>query len=123
MFRSRLTPRNEFQSPEENGNCQMPEHAEIACWAISTYLSQNGHGCATDVVVVVEWIYYLKKLFDGLTSTIFFFDFRGNNVNFFSPMKIATFLRRNGYHPKRVVDFPQRKDTFRKKHHGNRQGF
>ena len=30
-------------------------------------------------------------------------------------MKIATFLRKNGYLPKRVVDFPLERDTFRNK--------
>ena len=30
-------------------------------------------------------------------------------------MKIVTFLRKNGYHPKRVVDFPRERDTFRNK--------
>ena len=30
-------------------------------------------------------------------------------------MKIVTFLRKNDYHPKRVVDFPLERDTFRKK--------
>ena len=31
------------------------------------------------------------------------------------PMKIVTFLRKNADHPKRVVDFPREKDTFRNK--------
>ena len=31
------------------------------------------------------------------------------------PMKIATFLRKNDYPPKRVVDFPRERDTFRNK--------
>ena len=31
------------------------------------------------------------------------------------PMKIATFLRKNDYSPKRVVDFPLERDTFRNK--------
>ena len=30
-------------------------------------------------------------------------------------MKIVTFLRKNGYPPKRVVDFPRERDTFRNK--------
>ena len=30
-------------------------------------------------------------------------------------MKIDTFLRKNDYHPKRVVDFPLERDTFRNK--------
>ena len=29
-------------------------------------------------------------------------------------MKIVTFLKKNDYSPKRVVDFPQERDTFRK---------
>ena len=32
-----------------------------------------------------------------------------------SPMKIVTFLRKNDYPPKRVVDFPLERDTFRNK--------
>ena len=31
------------------------------------------------------------------------------------PVKIVTFLRKNDYHPKRVVDFPLERDTFRNK--------
>ena len=31
------------------------------------------------------------------------------------PMKIVTFLRKNGDTPKRVVDFPRERDTFRNK--------
>ena len=31
------------------------------------------------------------------------------------PMKIVTFLRKNDYTPKRVVDFPRERDTFRNK--------
>ena len=31
------------------------------------------------------------------------------------PMKIVTFRRKNDYHPKRVVDFPLERDTFRNK--------
>ena len=30
-------------------------------------------------------------------------------------MKIVTFLRKNDYTPKRVVDFPRERDTFRNK--------
>ena len=32
-----------------------------------------------------------------------------------SPMKNVTFLRKNDYPPKRVVDFPRERDTFRNK--------
>ena len=31
------------------------------------------------------------------------------------PLKIVTFLRKNGETPKRVVDFPRERDTFRNK--------
>ena len=31
------------------------------------------------------------------------------------PMKLVTFLRKNDYHPKRVVDFHRERDTFRNK--------
>ena len=31
------------------------------------------------------------------------------------PMKIVTFLRKDGYTPKRVVDLPLERDTFRNK--------
>ena len=31
------------------------------------------------------------------------------------PMKNVPFLRKNDYHPKRVVDFPLERDTFRNK--------
>ena len=52
----------------------------------------------------------------GLTSAIFFVDFCRKMCIFVSrPMKIATFLRKNGYSPIRVVDFPLERDTFRNK--------
>ena len=56
-------------------------------------------------------------LLDGLTSAIFFsFIFVGKMCIFVSrPMKIVTFLKKNGYLPKRVVDFPLERDTFRNK--------
>ena len=31
------------------------------------------------------------------------------------PIKVVTFLRKNDYTPKRVVDFPRERDTFRNK--------
>ena len=53
----------------------------------------------------------------GLTLAILFsFIFVGKMCVFVSrPMKIVTFLRKNDYTPKRVVDFPLEKDTFRNK--------
>ena len=58
-----------------------------------------------------------KLLLDGLTLAIFFsFIFVGKMCVFVSrPMKIGTFLRENDYFPKRVVDFPWERDTFRNK--------
>ena len=38
-------------------------------------------------------------------------------------MKIVIFLWKNAGSPKRVVDFPLARDTFRNKNHGNRRGF
>ena len=38
------------------------------------------------------------------------------------PMKLVTFLRKNGDHPKLVVDLFMNK-TFRNKNHGTRRGF
>ena len=75
---------------------------------------------------VVEWLYYSKRIIlderAGLTD--FFVDFRRKMCIFVSrPMKIVTFLRKNGETAKRVVDFPRGRDTFRNKNHGNRRGF
>ena len=58
-----------------------------------------------------------QLLLDGLTLAIFFsLIFVGKMCVFVSrPMNIVTFLRKNGYHPKRVVDFPRERDTFRNK--------
>ena len=54
---------------------------------------------------------------DGLTLAILFsLIFVGKMCVFVShPMKIVTFLRKNDYPPKRVVDFPLERDTFRNK--------
>ena len=61
------------------------------------------------VIVVVEWIYYSKrKIIDekaDLTDCLSIFV--GKMCVFVSrPMKISTFLRKNGETAKRVVDFP-----------------
>ena len=57
-------------------------------------------------IIVVRW----ADLSD------FFVDFRRKSVCVVSrPMKIVTFLRKNDYLPKRVVDFPLERDTFRNK--------
>ena len=56
-------------------------------------------------------------MLDGLTLAICFsFIFVGKMCVFVSrPMKNATFLRKNGYLPERVVDFPLERNTFRNK--------
>ena len=56
-------------------------------------------------------------MLDGLTLAIFVsLIFIGKMCVFVSrPMKIVTFLLKNDYHPKRVVDFPRERDTFRNK--------
>ena len=67
----------------------------------------------------VEWLYYSKRIIivrwadlSGFFSVIFV----GKMCVCVSrPMKIVTFLRKNDYPPKRVVDFPLERDTFRNK--------
>ena len=55
-------------------------------------------------------------MLDRLTLAIFFRQVSSEKCVFVSrPMKIVTFLRKNAYHPKRVVDFPRERDTFRNK--------
>ena len=69
--------------------------------------------------VVVEWLYYSKRIIIvrwADLSDFFSFIFVGKMCVFvFRPMKIVTFLRKNDYTPKRVVDFPRERDTFRNK--------
>ena len=71
------------------------------------------------VAVVVEWLYYSKRIIIvrwADLSDFFPFIFVGKMCVFVSrPMKIATFLMKNDYPPKRVVDFPRERDTFRNK--------
>ena len=82
-------------------------------------LSQNGVVVVVVVVVVVEWLYYSKRIIIvrwADLSDFFSFIFVGKMCVFVSrPMKIVTFLRKNDYPPKRVVDFPLERDTFRNK--------
>ena len=71
-------------------------------------------------VVVVEWLYYSKRIiivrWADLSGFFFSFIFVGKMCVFVSrPMKIVTFLLKNDYHPKRDVDFPRERDTFRNK--------
>ena len=71
------------------------------------------------VGVVVEWLYYSKRIIIVRSpdlSEFVFVDFRLENVCFVShPMTIVTFLQKNGDPAKRVVDFPLERDTFRNK--------
>ena len=57
---------------------------------------------------------FLRK---GLTLAIFFSSIVVGKMCIFvsRPMKIVTFLLKNGNHPKRVVEFPLERDTFRNK--------
>ena len=58
-------------------------------------------------IIIVRW---------ADLSDFFSFIFVGKMCAFVScPMKIVTFLRKNDYPPKRVVDFPRERDTFRNK--------
>ena len=70
------------------------------------------------VVVVVEWLYYSKRIIFvrwADLSDFFSFIFVGKMCVFVSrPMKIVTFLRKNDYLPKRVVDFPRERDSEKK---------
>ena len=71
------------------------------------------------VVVAVEWLYYSERIIIvrwADLSDFFSFIFVGKMCVVVSrPMKIATFLGKNDYPPKRVVDFPRERDTFRNK--------
>ena len=58
-------------------------------------------------MIIVRWVDL---------SDFFLFIFVGKMCVFVScPMKIVTFLWKNDYTPKRVVDFPRERDTFRSK--------
>ena len=65
------------------------------------------------IIVVVEWLYYSERM----TSANFFsLIFVCKMCVFVSrPMKIVTFLMKNGDTAKRVVDFPLERYTFRNK--------
>ena len=92
----------------------------------------------------VEWLYYSKRIIIvrwADLSDFYSLIFVGKMCVFVSrPMKIVTFPLKNDYTPKRVVDFPRERDTFRNKimeivddfdeknttttvNPGNRQGF
>ena len=66
----------------------------------------------------VVWLYFSKRIIIVRWADLsdFLFIFVGKMCVFVSrPMKIVTFLWKNGYSPKRVVDFPLERDTFRNK--------
>ena len=69
--------------------------------------------------VVVKWLYYSKRTTTvrrADLSELFSLIFVGKMCVFVSrPMKFVTFLKKNDYSPKRVVDFPEERDTFRNK--------
>ena len=72
------------------------------------------------MVVVVEWLYYSKRIIIvrwADLSDFFFRSFSSVKCVFFvsRPMKIVTFLQKNDYPQKRVVDFHRERDTFRNK--------
>ena len=66
-------------------------------------------------MLVVEWLYYSKRklLSDRLTLAIFSLISVSKMCVLSRPMKIVTFLPKSGDSPKRVVDFPRERDTFR----------
>ena len=67
----------------------------------------------------VEWFFYSKRIIIvrwADLSDFFSLIFVSKMCVFVSrPMNIFTFLRKNDYTPKRVVDFPLERDTFRNK--------
>ena len=85
------------------------QHRSLYCWLRLN--SAQPH--------VVEWLYDSKrKIIDKRADlTDFSCRFSSEKCVFFvsRPMKIVTFLRKSGETPKRVVDFPLERDTFRKK--------
>ena len=63
------------------------------------------NGYYSERIIIVRW---------ADLSDFFSFIFVGKMCVFVSrPMKSVTFLRKNDYTPKRVVDFPRERDTFR----------
>ena len=80
---------------------------------------KNGASPDCIIVVVVEWLYYSKRIIivrSADLSDFFSLIFVCKMCVFVSrPMKIVTFLRKNDYLPKRVVDFPRERNTFRNK--------
>ena len=120
-----------FNSPEWGGG--------------SSPVKTEPHQIVLLLLLCVEWLYYSRKIIIvrwADLSDFFSLIFVGKMCVFVSrPMKIVTFLRKNDYTPKRVVDFPLERDTFRNKimeivedfdekkvttttvNHGNRRGF
>ena len=109
-----------FNSPEWRGGSspvktEPPQIVLLLLWLLLCCCCGGGGVCCR-----VEWLYYSKRIiivrWADLISDFFFDDFRWKNVYFVSrPMKIVTFLLKNDYTPKRVVDFHLERDTFRNK--------
>ena len=87
----------------------------LCCWCVVGVLLVC---CWCVVGVCVWWLYYPQRtiIVRWADFSDFSLIFVGKMCVFVSrPIKIATFLRKNDYSPKRVVDFPRERDTFRNK--------
>ena len=74
------------------------------------------NGASPDCIVVVVVVVVVVFVRWADLSDFFRLIFVGKMYVFVSrPMKIVTFLRKNDYSPKRVVDFPRERDTLRNK--------
>ena len=69
------------------------------------------------VLLLIVWFYYSKRIIIVRWADLsdFFRRFSSEKMCILvsRPMKIVTFLLKNDYPPKRVVDFPWERDTFR----------
>ena len=107
-----------------------PPAWERACfnspeWGGGVLACQNGASPVCIVVVVVEWLKSSKRIiivrWADLSDFFFSSIVVGKMCIFVSrPMKIVTFLRKNGETAKRVVDFHRERDI-PKQNHGNRR--
>ena len=66
-------------------------------------------------IIIVRWADLSDFIFRSFSSENVYFCFTSN--------EIVTFLLKNGETPKRVVDFPTERDTFRNKIMENRREF
>ena len=111
---------------ERSRRCRRRHAAPRAASGCPLVSAIDGHTCknvnanlSEPVVVVVEWLYYFKRIMIVRWADLcdFFSSiFVGKMcLSVSRPMKIVTFHRKNDYHPKRVVDFPRERNTFRNK--------